>query len=86
MNGKTNLGLNPSTPGARCGFVLLVALFVSLPFDLPAQKTKSPFKRQAILHMSDGEQREGIIELSRGIEFSLTNLERNDTGANAPVE
>ena len=86
MNGKTNLGLNPSTPGARCGFVLLVALFVSLPFDLSAQKPKSPLKRQAILHMSDGEQREGIIELSRGIEFSLTNLERNDTGANAPVE
>ena len=86
MNGKTNLGLNPSTPGARCGFVLLVALFVSLSFELPAQKTKSPLKRQAILHMSDGEQREGIIELSRGIEFSLTNLERNDTDANAPVE
>ena len=85
-NGKANLGLNPSTPGARCGFVLLVALFVSLSFELPAQKTKSPLKRQAILHMSDGEQREGIIELSRGIEFSLTNLERNDTDANAPVE
>ena len=86
MNRKTDLGLNPYTPGARCGFVLLVALFVSLPFDLSAQKPKSPLKRQAILHMSDGEQREGIIELSRGIEFSLTNLKRNDSDAKAPVE
>ena len=86
MNRKTDLGLNPYTPGARCGFALLVALFVSLPFDLPAQKPKSPLKRQAILHMSDGEQRDGIIELSRGIEFSLTNLKRNDSDAKAPVE
>ena len=50
MNRKTDLGLNPYTPGARCGFALLVALFVSLPFDLPAQKPMSPLKRQAILH------------------------------------
>ena len=86
MNRKSDLGLNPSTPGAWCGFALLVALFVSLPIDLSAQKTKSPLKRHAILHMSDGEQREGIIELSRGIEFSLTNLKRNDSDAKAPVE
>ena len=36
--------------------------------------------------MSDGEQREGIIELSRGTEFQLTNLKRVDTGDDAPVE
>ena len=86
MNRKTKIGLFPSTPRAWCGFGLLFALFVLLPLDLPAQKTKSPLKRKAILHMSDGEQREGIIELSRGTEFQLTNLKRVDMGADAPVE
>jgi hypothetical protein len=65
---------------------LLVALLVVWPSDLYAQKTKSPLKRKAILHMSDGEQREGIIELSRGTEFQLTNLKRNDTGEDTTVE
>jgi hypothetical protein len=86
MNRMTNSGLHPVTPRAWCGFGLLFALFVLLPLDLPAQITKSPLKRKAILHMSDGEQREGIIELSRGTQFSLTNLKRVDTGADAPVE
>ena len=86
MNRMTNSGLHPVTPRAWCGFGLLFALFVLLPLDLPAQKTKSPLKRKAILHMSDGEQREGIVELSRGTEFQLTNLKRVDTGENAPVE
>ena len=69
MNRMTNSGLHPVTPRAWCGFGLLFALFVLLPLDLPAQITKSPLKRKAILHMSDGEQREGIIELSRGTQF-----------------
>ena len=86
MNRKTKIGLFPATPRAWCGFGLLFALVVLLPLDLPAQKTKSPLKRKAILHMSDGEQREGIIELSRGTEFQLTNLKRVDTGADAAVE
>ncbi len=87
MNRKTKIGLFPATRSACSGFGLLVALLlVLLPTDLPAQITKSPLKRKAILHMSDGEQREGIIELSRGTQFSLTNLKRVDTGADAPVE
>jgi hypothetical protein len=65
---------------------LLVVLFVMLSTDLSAQETKKTLKRHAILHMSDGEQREGFIELSRGTEFTLTNLKRNDTSASAPVE
>jgi hypothetical protein len=64
----------------------VIALLVLLPIDLSAQKTKSALKRKAILHMSDGEQREGIIELSRDTEFKLTSLARNDSGENAPVE
>ncbi|MDP6629434.1 MAG: hypothetical protein QGH29_00450 [Kiritimatiellia bacterium] len=73
----------------QCGWYflgLLVALLVVLPSELRAQKTKSPRKRKAILHMSDGEQREGVIELSRGTDFQLTNLKRADTGENATVE
>ena len=87
MNRKTKIGLFPATQSACSGFGLLVALLlVLLPTDLHAQITKSPLKRKAILHMSDGEQREGIVELSRGTEFQLTNLKRVDTGENAPVE
>ena len=87
MNRKTKLMLFPATQSACSGFALLVALLlVLLPTYLPAQITKSPLKRKAILHMSDGEQREGIIELSRGTQFSLTNLKRVDTGTDAPVE
>jgi hypothetical protein len=87
MNRKTKLMLFPATQSAYSGFGLLVALLlVLLPTDLPAQITKSPLKRKAILHMSDGEQREGIIELSRGTQFSLTNLKRVDPGTDAPVE
>ena len=87
MKRKTKIGLFPTTQSACSGFGLLVALLlVLLPTDLHAQITKSPLKRKAILHMSDGEQREGIIELSRGTEFQLTNLKRVDTGADAPVE
>ena len=73
----------------QCGWYflgLLVALLVVLPSELHAQKTKSPLKRKAILHMSDGEQREGIVELSRGTDFQLTNLSRNNTGEDATVE
>lgn len=86
MNRKTQSKLHPSTPRVWCGFGVLFALFVLLPIVLPAQKTKSTLKRHAILHMSDGEQREGIIELSRGTEFELTNLSRDNTGETAPVE
>ncbi len=86
MNRKTKIGLLPATQSACSGFGLLVALLVLLPTDLFAQETKNTLKRHAILHMSDGEQREGIIELSRGTEFHLTNLKRNDTGDSAPVE
>ncbi len=86
MNRKTKIGLLLATQSACSGFGLLVALLVLLPTDLFAQETKNTLKRHAILHMSDGEQREGIIELSRGTEFHLTNLERNDTGDSAPVE
>jgi hypothetical protein len=67
-------------------FSVLAASCLLLPLNLSAQKTKSTLKRHAILHMSDGEQREGIIELSGGTQFSLTNLKRVDTGADAPVE
>jgi hypothetical protein len=87
MKRKTKIGLFPTTQSACSGFGLLVALLlVLLPTDLHAQITKSPLKRKAILHMSDGEQREGIIELSRGTEFQLTNLKRVDTGTDASVE
>jgi hypothetical protein len=87
MNKKTTISLFPATQRACSGFTLLaVLLLVHLPVDLSAQKTKSKLKRHAILHMSDGEQREGIVELSRGTTFYLTNLKRNDTGDSAPVE
>lgn len=84
--GLISESLFPATQSA-CGFGLLVVmLLVALPTDLFAQKTKSKIKRHAIIHMSDGEQREGIIELSRGTQFSLTNLKNTNTDASAPVE
>ena len=86
MNRKTISKMHPVTLRVCRGWVLLAAGLALLPIDLHAQETKSTLKRHAILHMSDGEQREGIIELSRGTEFHLTNLKRNDTGAAAPVE
>ncbi len=78
--------MSPGTRRAWFGGMLLLAWLALLPVGLQAQVDKNTLKRHAILHMSDGEQREGIIELSRGTEFELTNLSRENTGGTATVE
>ena len=86
MNKNIQSMRSPGTRRAWCGRMLLLAWLALLPVDLQAQVNKNTLKRHAILHMSDGEQREGIIELSRGTEFELTNLSRDNTGETATVE
>jgi hypothetical protein len=57
---------------------LLIAMFALLPAGLSAQDTAA--KRHALVYMSDGTQYEGIVQLTPGLDFTMTKLPSAEQG------
>ena len=68
----------------KANLTLLIALCVMSTSDLSAADQAA--KRHALVYLSDGTQYEGIVQLTPGIDFSMTKLPGDETTTTVDVE
>ena len=73
---KTKINMGPTPRHSQRWFGLLLALLVMSPLSESAA-AEVP-KRLALVYMSDGTEYEGILQLTPGIDFTMTKLPSTD--------